>query len=164
MTNRSGVAPKNRTFFLVLLDDDKKVFNVVGPMTDDTAWNKKVVELQTLGRRVRCISTSADRSVQAIAALYSRQTGFTHSTSLILEPPADEFSAYNGSLPAYAQGADRRRLVKLLCKGTCNATRWAEMNVEYPGREALTQSNVLDFTATCLVCGHEARDSYNWFR
>jgi hypothetical protein len=30
------------------------VFSVVGPMTDDTSWNKRVCDAQDQGRGVRC--------------------------------------------------------------------------------------------------------------
>ena len=41
-------------FHLVISDKDKGVFNVAGPMTDDTEWNNKVVECQKRGRNVTC--------------------------------------------------------------------------------------------------------------
>ncbi len=151
-------------FFLIVIDEDKKVFNVVGPMTDDRGWNKKIVELQKSGRHVRCVSNTNHCTVPALAALYSRHTGLTHSAALIVEPPIDESFEYLGALPRYAEHADRKRLVKLLCKGDCNTTRWAEMTVAYPGQEVLTGSQVLDFTAICLKCGREAEDPYNWYR
>lgn len=71
---------------------------------------------------------------------------------------------YTGSLPNYAQKADRKKLVKILCKGDCNDTRWAEMNVNYPGQEALRNSDLGDYNAVCLKCGKVAEDSYNWYR
>ena len=72
--------------------------------------------------------------------------------------------AYKGRLPAYALGADRRRLVRLLCKGQCCKTRWAEMTVDYPGETVLRDSQLLQFQARCLVCGRIACDPYNWYR
>lgn len=155
---------ENRTLFLVFMDEDKKLFNVVGPMTDEGDWNKKIVELQKSGRHVRYVSITNEHTAPAIGALYSRQTGFTYSAALLVEPPFDESSAYRGRLPKYAERADRKRLVRLFCKGKCNATRWAEMTVDYPGQEVLTRFHVLDLTATCLVCGRKAHDSYNWYR
>jgi hypothetical protein len=41
-------------FLLVVVDDDRHVFSVAGPMTDDTAWNKCVSDAQDRGRRIRC--------------------------------------------------------------------------------------------------------------
>lgn len=72
--------------------------------------------------------------------------------------------SYTGPLPAYASRADRKRLVRLLCKGGCFKTRWAEMKVDYPGEEILRKAQVFDFKATCLRCGEIANDPYNWYR
>jgi hypothetical protein len=74
-------------FFLVLVDEDRKLFNIVGPMTDDTAWGRKIVELQESGKNVRCFALAADRSVDEIVALYSRQTGYKYTKTLITETP-----------------------------------------------------------------------------
>jgi len=71
---------------------------------------------------------------------------------------------YMGPLPRYASHANRNRLVRVLCKGRCCKTTWAEMSVDYPGEAVLRESQVLDFEATCLRCGHVARDPYNWYR
>ena len=76
----------------------------------------------------------------------------------------NQSGTYKGRLPAYALGADRRRLVRLLCKGKCGKIRWAEMTVDYPGEVALRKSQLLDFAAKCLVCGRVAVDPYNWYR
>jgi hypothetical protein len=29
-------------FHLVVVDDDARVFSILGPMSDDTSWNKRV--------------------------------------------------------------------------------------------------------------------------
>jgi hypothetical protein len=81
------------------------------------------------------------------------------SAEAVYSPPA-----YEGRLPNYAAAADRKRVVRLLCKGRCCKTRWAEMRVDYPGEDVLRRSRVLDFAATCLKCGYTARDPYNWYR
>jgi hypothetical protein len=149
-------------FLLVVVDEDKKVFNIVGPITDDTEWNVKIVELQKSGRNVRCFSSTPERSVAELSKLYSGQTGFTYSETLITNlPPRSD--SYQGSLPDYAARADRNRVVQLLCR-SCGVTRWAEMTVDYPGAEALRSSQVMAFSARCLKCGDIARDPYNWYR
>lgn len=72
---------------------------------------------------------------------------------------------YKGRLPEYARNAYRRKVVKITCKGACRGkTRWAEMEIDYPGRETLRQMNLGDLKARCLVCGWEAPDPYNWYR
>lgn len=155
---------RRRSFFLVIVDDDAKTFCVVGPMSDDTEWNHRIVELQEVGRDIRCFSTEASKSVKAIADLYSKQTGFSYSEDLIIHSPADSSTSYVGALPDYAKNATRSRLVRLLCRGRCNTTRWAEMDTDYPGQQALSNSQEGKFTATCLKCGERATDPYNWFR
>ena len=155
---------RHKEFFLILVDEEKKVFNVVGPMMDDAEWNRRIVALQDAGRRVRCCTAEAGRSREEVVELYARQTGYKYSGIPIVKTPVNESPSYQGELPAYARAADRRRVVKLLCKGGCRTTRWAAMNVDYPGQEVLRKSQVGDFSATCLKCGRVARDPYNWYR
>jgi len=49
--------PRRRSpepFFLILKDDEKQLFAVIGPMTDDTSWTHRVYEAQQRGCHVRC--------------------------------------------------------------------------------------------------------------
>ncbi len=149
-------------FFLVVVDEDEKVFNIVGPMTDDSEWNAKIIELQKSGRNVRCFASGTERSVDQLAALFSSQTGFSYSNTLITNVPRRRDS-YQGPLPDYAARADRSRVVKLLCK-SCGTTRWAEMSADYPGEDVLSKAQAMDYSARCLKCGDIARDPYNWYR
>jgi hypothetical protein len=73
-------------------------------------------------------------------------------------------SASMRKLPGYARHVDRTRLVRILCRGTCRMTRWAEMNAPYPGKDVLKRARLGQFRATCLQCGYVAVDNYNWFR
>jgi len=41
-------------FLLVIVDDDRHLFSVVGQMTDDTSWNQRVCDAQDRGRGMRC--------------------------------------------------------------------------------------------------------------
>jgi len=45
-------------FLLVLLDESRKVFTVVGPMADDTEWNSRVDKAQKQGRQVTIYQTA----------------------------------------------------------------------------------------------------------
>jgi len=65
------------------------------------------------------------------------------------------------NLPAYAKRADPARLVRLHCRG-CNTSSWAELNVPYPGKAALRRTGA-GYTATCLKCGRQNTDNYNWY-
>ena len=40
-------------FLLVIVDQELRVFNLVGPMSDDTDLNQRVVEAQKKGREIR---------------------------------------------------------------------------------------------------------------
>jgi len=54
-----------RSFYLVIVDDDQRIFTVEGPMTDDTHWTHSVYLAQKAGRNVRCSSAehpSADHA------------------------------------------------------------------------------------------------------
>jgi len=82
----------------------------------------------------------------------------------IIGSPAPKSSGYSGKLPAYARHANRERVIKLLCKGRCSKTRWAEMDIDYPGQEILQKLEPGNFSATCLFCGYVAQYSYNWYR
>jgi hypothetical protein len=71
---------------------------------------------------------------------------------------------YSGYLPQYAADANRDAVVMLLCKGQCGRIRWGLMNQDYPGESVLRRAKLGDFSATCLKCGHVAKDPYNWYR
>jgi len=161
---------RNETqYWMLVIDHDEKVFNLVGPVVDDTEITNEVIREQSNGRAIGCQGIPTDRSQADIAQSYSKQSGYALSSSRILKhhPPVraqNHGSLYSGKLPAYARGADRGRLVRVLCKGQCGMVRWAEMSVDFPGIDCLRNSQVGDFQATCLVCGRVARDSYNWLR
>ena len=155
---------RTQSFLKFIVDDEKRVFNIVGPITDDTNWVKRIVELQKRGRRIRGFTSQSTESIDSLADSYSKQTGYMFSRVLITDERENSSAEYRGSLPKYAQRADRKKIVKILCKGRCGTTRWAEMNVDYPGQVILRNSDLGDFTATCLKCGERAQDSYNWYR
>lgn len=67
-------------------------------------------------------------------------------------------------LPSYASSTPEKFLVKILCRGRCHTSRWARLNAPYPGRSALRSASMGAYRATCLVCGYEATDNYNWSR
>jgi len=41
------------SFLLIVVDQELRVFNLVGPMSDDTELNQRVVEAQKKGRDIR---------------------------------------------------------------------------------------------------------------
>ncbi len=66
------------------------------------------------------------------------------------------------NLPAYAASTAPEFLIRLHCDH-CNAGRWAKLNKSYPGLETITNAGAGEYTATCLKCGTEADDNYNWY-
>lgn len=67
-------------------------------------------------------------------------------------------------LPEYAKSVPSEYLVQILCRGRCRTGRWARLNEPYPGKTALRKAEFGEYRATCLKCGHEATDNYNWYR
>lgn len=67
-------------------------------------------------------------------------------------------------LPNYTKSTPDKYLIQILCRGKCRCTRWARLNKAYPGKSALKSAEMGEYRATCLKCGYEATDNYNWFR
>jgi hypothetical protein len=59
----------NRVFLIVVLDEDRKTFELAW-MTDDRQLNERVVTAQNAGRNVRCFSASSEE--QAVRELTTR--------------------------------------------------------------------------------------------
>ncbi len=58
---------------MVLVDDAQKLFYVDGPITDDTFWTNRVVELQREGRIVHCTTEPVTRSMDDVIAHWRGQ-------------------------------------------------------------------------------------------
>ena len=54
-----------RPFFLVVIDEDRGVFSVEGPMTDDRPWQSAARKAREQRRRIVCGPTGADREFPA---------------------------------------------------------------------------------------------------
>ncbi len=68
-------------FFLILRDQDKKKFNIVGPMTDDSDYAERTAELQEQGRDVRCQTMRIAADMPEIAARERALTEFNKAFS-----------------------------------------------------------------------------------
>jgi hypothetical protein len=55
-----------KSFYLILVDEDRGEFSVEGPMNDDTSWNLRVCAAQDK-RRVRCSTATNPTREEAIA-------------------------------------------------------------------------------------------------
>ncbi len=75
---------KIEPFLLVLKDEDRKVFTVVGPMTDDTPWNHRVCEAQDTGRQVRCFTAGRDQTREQVIAEAQRDWGFEYTDDVFV--------------------------------------------------------------------------------
>jgi len=73
-----------KLFYLVIVDEDKKKFNIVG-MYDDTMINQEIVELQNQGRNVRCFTSNINEQNLFIKAkAYENQMGYEFVTDSFL--------------------------------------------------------------------------------
>lgn len=154
-----------KKFFIVVADHDEKIFNILGPMDNDTDIINKVVRLQRNGRNVNCSTAGLNfKNKRDIIESYSSSRGYEYKDHSIIGDFSENSPYYSGELPQYAKKADRNKVVKILCKGSCRGERWAEMNVNFPGQDILADSDSGDFEARCLKCGKVAVDYYNWYR
>lgn len=154
---------KRRQWQLIIVDEDSRQYAATGPLTDDTDWNRRICEEQNKSRNIRCFSHDITDSANLME--WARESGLTQTdVNTIMAPPADRSCEYTGRLPKYANGSDRTRLVKILCRGPCGSTRLAQLNTQYPGQAALRKGPRGVYEARCLMCGYKATDNYNWFR
>lgn len=68
---------------MVVVDEDRKVFNILGPMTDDTDLNHKVCICQESGRSVRCFSEDAQQSREKIIESIKAQFRYKYTNETI---------------------------------------------------------------------------------
>lgn len=73
-------------FWVVIVDDEKKTFNVVNPTTDDSAITERTAKLQQLGRQVRCYTTGNSNRREDLPALDEviarGPEGYSHDSNL----------------------------------------------------------------------------------
>lgn len=155
----------SKKLYIFLQDEDLRRFAVAGPIGIRSLdeWLEKGIAARKEGRQVTVIDIFEEYLQTSVQ--HASSQGFTLVQPYdIVVPPKDRSAEYEGKLPAYAENADRDRVVKILCKGRCRAERWAELDQVYPGRRALKDASMGTFKAKCLRCGALAQDSYNWYR
>ncbi len=69
-------------FFLLVIDDRQRAFNVIGPLTDDRAWVDTLWEHKQAGRAIRMCHAPATTSAAKVADGYTAQTQYR----FLLEP------------------------------------------------------------------------------
>ncbi len=65
-------------FLLVLKDQDRKIFTVVGPMNDDTPWIDRVSRAQAQKREVTCYTADRALSRDQVIAEAERSLGLRY--------------------------------------------------------------------------------------
>lgn len=155
---------KRKEWYIYLEDYDMKLYTVIGPFFDDDShWIDSIENQIDSGRNLQWQYAEPEQLREI--PTHAKGNNFEKADySLILQPPEDKSSHYSGYLPQYAQNADRSKLVKILCKGKCSQTRWAELNKIYPGKRILKEAEMNIYEAKCLKCGMVSIDNYNWFR
>lgn len=151
---------KGKLEFYVLLKDTKgSRFAATGPMQTHllSDWYVAASACDVLALDVRPEDLQEERRF----LLHEGWEEFEPSD--LVDEPADRSNHYAGALPSYASHADRSRLVSILCKD-CVKTRWATLTKPFPGIEKLKAAGMFEYRATCLKCGCEASDNYNWLR
>lgn len=71
-------------FHLIITDRDNGVFNIVGPMTDDTEWNKKVCQCQDDGRHVNCQTGNQALTKEQLVSEVTKRLGFKYEENPII--------------------------------------------------------------------------------
>ena len=59
-------ADPSASFFLIVVDYDREVFCVEGPMTDDRPWKDAAMQARNHERRIECGPTGPDRDALAL--------------------------------------------------------------------------------------------------
>ena len=69
-------------FYLAVVDNDAHVFSIVGPMSDDRSWNKRVCDAQEKGRSVRCYTADRSKPKQQFIDEIQRESRLTYSADI----------------------------------------------------------------------------------
>ncbi len=71
-------------FFLVLKDEDRGLFAVIGPMTDDTPWNNRVCQAQDQGRHVSCYTPGKSLTRDQVIAGVKQQLKLKYTDEILV--------------------------------------------------------------------------------
>jgi hypothetical protein len=67
MMSESRVMSDVVSFFLIVVDEDRKQFAVEGPLTDHKPWSRAIAAAQGEGRKIRCCNISEKTRTDTIA-------------------------------------------------------------------------------------------------
>ncbi|MEY9717919.1 hypothetical protein ABIA22_000409 [Sinorhizobium fredii] len=68
------------------------------------------------------------------------------------------------AIPQYALRVPRQRLVKIVCRGSCRGGQTYYAEVCRDNWSKTEDALKTELYATCLRCGYQAHDNYNWLR
>lgn len=74
---------KTKSWWVLIKDDDRSQFNVLGPVYDDTNVTLRVVEEQDKGRAIRCETIPSDRSKQDVIDSWAAASGQCFTSKLL---------------------------------------------------------------------------------
>ena len=77
---------KAKAWWVLIKDDDQNLFNVIGPVTDDTRVTFRIVEEQKKGRSIRCETIPADRIREDVIRSWAEASGQTYTSKILLAP------------------------------------------------------------------------------
>lgn len=156
---------KNTLYVVVIENRDQRKYAVSPPVPPQCVqdWLSEVCRLQDQGQSIYCQDVNAGEQQPIISRLEAK-TYSRVSVEDLIQAPRDRGNDFQGALPKYAAPADRAKVVKILCRGKCGTTRFAQLNMPYPGQDVLRSAPMHEYEATCLRCGKVAIDSYNWHR
>jgi len=68
------------SFYVAILDDDRKLISVRGPMTDDSSITRGVADARAAGRRIHCFTARPGATKEEILAEF---TGYAQSAAAL---------------------------------------------------------------------------------
>ena len=71
-------------FYKVVVDEDRKCFWILGPMTDDRPLLDQLYAIKQTGRNVRFFTSPTSTPKQETASQYASQTGFQYVEDFVL--------------------------------------------------------------------------------
>lgn len=71
-----------KMFYVILKDFDRKIFSICGPVSDDTPYNFRTVEIQNSGRNVNCEACEVGETNKASIRSNMQEYGLTEDDSL----------------------------------------------------------------------------------
>jgi hypothetical protein len=67
---------RRKQFLLAIVDHDRRLFSIIGPLDSDRLWNESVLKAQDSGRDVRCFTVAEGKTKESAAHQYAEQMGF----------------------------------------------------------------------------------------